>query len=69
MLIWDPQRDSIPIIMQANAIDLRYIDAFPSYRAYDIPATTGYASIYNNLRDIIQTIFPADGIQAGVTMR
>lgn len=69
LLIWDPQQDNIPIIMQANAIDLRYIDAFPSYRAYDIPATTGYASIYNNLRDVIQTIFPADGIQAGVTMR
>jgi len=69
LLIWGALIDSSNPIFESTAIDLRYIDAFPSYRAYDIPATSGYANIYNTLRDVIQTIFPVDGIQAGVTMR
>lgn len=69
LLIWPTDQNGDGPQLISDAIDLRYIDAFPSYRAYDISATGPYASTYNTLRDTINDIFPVDGIQAGVTMR
>lgn len=68
-LIWESVDDSVVPVFTSNALDLRYIDIYPSYRTYDLDAVGGYVDKYKLMVDIISTIFPTDTIQDGVTIQ
>jgi len=71
LLLWESATPGVAVpVIDSEGIDLRYIDVFPSYRTYDLPATSssGYVAKYNLLKSIMNLVFPTDKIQDGVAV-